>query len=285
MVRAVANKTVTAKPTTTMSKILSSFLSPSGDLYWWLQIASLCLIGLSVAVGGFTIATGWKINRRQAREIEDLKIKRVELEKSVAWRGITITGGNEAPLREFSGTEAIIWYMPEDTEARRAAGQLHFALNFVGWKVVEVRPDASADSIPMGGVAIEVYFPPMRTDSKPSRRAEELNRASKRSEIAANTLAEFLANVQNGWESVSTWPSAETPLEQNQLRIKIGSKPMPYFDAALPGLKPIKERREEEHQRRLENIDRCRKYLEEGRKSDEINRKLREKGIIGPEEE
>lgn len=295
MVRAVADKTVIAKPATTMSNILSSFLSPSDDLYWRLQIASLILIGLSVVVGGFTIATGWKINRRQAREIEDLKIKRVELEKSIASRSISVITGpdgksNADPLKEFAGTDVIIWFIPQDLEARRAAQQLSFELKQELWKVVEIRPDASVDLVPGDGVVIEPYSPQPKPD-RPPKEADELQRAEFRSRIVANTLAEFLASEPNNWERVRwSWDPTWT-LNPNQLRIKIGSRPMEYFNSLwLPpnlaaGQKSPQEEKEEERQRRQEDIKRDREYLENARQSDELIKKLREKGIIAPEPE
>ncbi len=62
-------------------KILSLTIS---DWYWLSQIASVVLLGLTVVSGIGAIVTGKVLNARQSKEIEELKLKRVELERSLA---------------------------------------------------------------------------------------------------------------------------------------------------------------------------------------------------------
>jgi hypothetical protein len=306
----------TANPT--MFSILSRLLNSSSDeLYWKLQLVLSLLVGITFVIGFWTVRVGWRANRRAnselsatnerakkleneteglkgqniaaQRDLEAEKSKRLEMEKSLAPRGIGTFidkdgKSNLDPLKEFAGQELSIWYMPQDFESKNAAQYLDFEIRQAGWKVREIRPDPSVD-MPGNPVLIEVASGSRRPSNMTPREAQEQNLAEVRIRIAANTLAEYLSNEPNNWNGVRRSWDMTNSLERDALRIKIGPKPMPYFNPPLGFEEPeptAEEVRLKESQERRDEIQSDRESIEQARQNEAFIEKLRSE--LGDEE-
>ena len=182
----------------------------------------------AVFFAGIALVSGLVVNKRQATVIEELKLKRIELEKSIAPRVLSMIiddkgKSNTEGLKEFSGTQLIIRFIPE-FEARRAAGNLDFVAQNVGWKVLEVRPDSSLDS-ERDGVLVQSYFSTAETP-----KGEADLRSERQARRASNALIDFLTSEPNNWD-VRTRPSMPGELQPNTIKVSVALKPAKYFDS------------------------------------------------------
>jgi len=158
--------------------------------------------------------------------------KRMELEKTVAPRLIWDVSVFVPPhgsistvdvLRKFAGMSVIIESIP-DWEARRAAGNLAQLLKDAGLLIE--RTDVAEKDLP-DGVTVDAYTP----SDDPKKREEYMRLADwHKSADAADEIIAFLE--ANDW-GVKWGLSAPDELRIDEVRIRVGFKPAPYFQPAM----------------------------------------------------
>jgi hypothetical protein len=94
------------------------------------------------------------------RKLEEERTNRIELEKSLAPRDISLTHSGSglispAGLKPFAGTRAILVFVPEE-EPMRAARRIERLLVLSGWRVENGGP-ASAQDRHWAGVTVQSY--------------------------------------------------------------------------------------------------------------------------------
>ena len=167
-----------------------------------------------------------KENLATESKLEKEKLARLELEKSLAPRTLTIASypDNRATfdsLKPFADIKVVMFVLP-DAEAQRAAGSIAALVEPANWKIETVTVTSSLNIGFYDGVVVS---PPTRI--LPKYPLEDRQNASK-SYKAAEALVAILKS-QN-WEArVSPVPGAAEQ-DPNTLKIHIGFKPSPYFD-------------------------------------------------------
>jgi hypothetical protein len=154
------------------------------------------------------------------RVLEQERRTRIELEKSLRPRelyAITYTDGtdNFDNLKELKGTEFEVEAI-SDFEARKAASDIVFILEAAGLKVLCT---GVTDQLVVDGVTVEQYLSPTATER------DEIGNEM-HSGVAARIFQEFLND--NDWVANGT-PAKRGDLKPNELRIRVGYKPSPYF--------------------------------------------------------
>jgi len=246
-------------------------------LYLWAQIGVVALGGLALFTGKLVNDRQSETNKQQAKTIselqaktssqeaknlelekgniqaqqslEDERNKRLEIEKSLAPRTVTIQLGeksNLAPLERISGVEAIIRYIP-DVEASRAAHQIAFALGQAKWKLLEILPDPSLINSEEG-VTVTPYE--CRSWSSPTPTVEEYKSARSMKE-AAILLVDFLASEPNNWQVRRSMSMRRDKLKPNTVKINVAFKPAAF---GIP--EPFKSMREKSKQMEKESRQR-----------------------------
>jgi hypothetical protein len=159
-------------------------------------------------------------------KLEEEKKSRRELEKSMTPRVLPIVsleGGKKTnfdSLRPFAEMQAIIEYIPNDAEARRASGEIGNILQMAGWKIVRFGPNPMAS---VNGVLVLRYAAP---DPTVAASWDD----ERRSSDAADALVAFLESNDWGASQNSAGRKAFT-IPPNTVQILVGIKPMPFFDA------------------------------------------------------
>jgi hypothetical protein len=257
----------------------------------WLIIAGLVTAAFTVAVWMTGNRQQEAINTRAQSDLEAEKTKRLGMEKSLGRRDVAMTTDengkwNIEPLKEFTGIEAEIGFIPDDSDARRAAQALSFVLASSGWKVLSVYPDSRADRIPGDGVEISSYshlFNKKEPDDRNTEQKFHDEYMETWCRLAANTLAAFLSSEPNNWENVRwSFDDPDATLPPNRIRIRISYRPMEYFQGL--GLSPelaktAKSGAEERQKYRREQIQSDRKQLETIRKNEELWKDWKSRGF------
>ena len=188
--------------------------------------------------------------------LSDEHNKRMELEKTVAPRFIPVVNLPQKHLtvtdvlKKFAGMHAIVDCIP-DWEARRAAGNIIALLTKAGW-IIDSKAVVEKDF--PDGVSIKVHWPVFDEEAFHAGRSgwpEEEDNSSD----AGDELIAFLR--ANDWV-VQTDLSEHRELKSNQVYVKVGYKPAPYFAsewtyAGLP-LMPREKQRIEEIRKTLKNF-------------------------------
>lgn len=139
-------------------------------------------------------------------------------------------------LRPYLGTQAIIEFVSQDAETRRAASSIAGTLKEAGWNVVSRSP---ADEI-KDGVEIQWYeIPPISSGLQLEERVKLIGASSDSMQIA-NALVDFLHS--RNWEARARWPDEHHGLligdsniiPPGGLLIKVGLYP-PVAFAPAPG--------------------------------------------------
>jgi len=181
--------------------------------------------------------------------------KRIELEKSIAPRFILPMSLPQEDLaitdvlKKFTGVHAIVDCIP-DWEARRAAHNIIALLIQAGWAIDST---AIVDKDFPDGVSIKVHQLVFDEEAYHAGRSgwpEEEDKARD----AGDELIAFLR--ANDWVAQTDF-SEQRVLEPNQLYIKVGFKPAPYFMGSLPTGPPImpwEERKTEQIRTILKNF-------------------------------
>jgi hypothetical protein len=211
--------------------------------------------------------------RATAAQLEDEHKKRMELEKSLAPRTIVLTGlvtpqrhiHTTDVLKKFSGLRVSIETI-SDWEARRAGKNLEKAFHAADWSAASTVTDKT--DIP-DGVTVYTYDP---SDWwKPENRGKYDFDAIRKSSDAAREVIAFIQ--ANDWQAERGYDTAiENGLDVNELLIKVGFKPTPYFDTFPLNL--INANRWNPYQKRAEEIrNEIKKVLDEIKRADEDMRR------------
>lgn len=166
---------------------------------------------------------------------ENERAKRLELEKSLTPRRIPIEirdgRSNFDSLKVFANINAIVEFIPDDAEAKKAAGSIAQILHDAGWNIMSFVPSSK---VARDGVDVERSLTLPATMQSP----EEIV-SGRRSQQASSALVEFLE--AHGWVAKETaiWmpdakmtghPFSGDTLAPSSVRIRVGLKPSPYFD-------------------------------------------------------
>jgi hypothetical protein len=176
-------------------------------------------------------------NIASQRDLEAEKIKRVEMEKSLAPRQLPLTAKytdskgiwhetNFESIRPFAGIQVMIRVL-NDAEAERAASGIIELCRMAGLKVIGVERRNDMNTGFFDGVIVEPYDPRVSMPKNAShdeliklQRDEDISRA------AAEAMVEVL--VSNAWQA-RTFPSDKS-IPPLTIRVSVGFKPTPYFD-------------------------------------------------------
>jgi hypothetical protein len=162
--------------------------------------------------------------------------RRIALEKSIAPRLIPVASLPQEHLaitdvlKKFAGVHAIVECIP-DWEARRTAGNIIALLTQAGW-IIDSK--AIVDKDFPDGVSIKAHqlvFDKEAFDAGRSGWPEEEDK----SPDSGDELVAFLR--ANDWVAQTDF-SEHRELEPNQVYVKIGFKPAPYFMGSLPPALP-----------------------------------------------
>ena len=208
-------------------------------IYWanWGIVASL-LGGLvctaaTVIAGKELDALREQRDLAQQERIEAMRRGNLELEQSLKPRRFPLIvgpgGSNFDSLKPFAGMLVIVQYIPDDAEARRAAGMIGLLVKEAGWTVVSEGPSPKAGS---DGVSVEQYL-------APTPNAHAFATDERRSYEAAQALVNFLHSYD--WEA-ETGMASRHPIDAiapNTVRVRVGLKPLPFF--ASEGQKRAKQ--------------------------------------------
>jgi hypothetical protein len=187
--------------------------------------------------------------KKAENELDSERATRQELEKSLAPRELFIlryADGtyNTDELKKFSGTSALIEYIP-DFEAERAARFIASALEASGWTIAEVN---SSTVIMFDGISVERYNGPERgnLDIPDNFKLSQLDYGEEmRSLDACEAVVDFLrdSNVvaNTGVTGRATDLPPKNDIPPRSVRIRVGFKPNPYFE---PG--PVKDAKKRE---------------------------------------
>jgi hypothetical protein len=191
-----------------------------------------------------------RLDAIQKAEIETLRQKNLELEKSLTPRTLSVISVNRKSniegLKRYAGTEAIVEFIP-DLEAARAANSIKFILESAGWKIT--RFGRSVEDI-SDGVAVKFFHAP--TSDWPVFQAQG------KSIEKASALVDFLKD--NNWVAHIAW-SMRGELGENSIKVEVGFKPSPYFDP--PQLKEAQREADKAIKEMRERMERNRKAFEE----------------------
>ena len=146
------------------------------------------------------------------------------------------------PLKEFSGFQFILRYLP-DAEPRRAAGQLHLALDEAQWKVLSESASLELFVPPNNGITVESYMAPY-PHSPSVEKFRAMNRDEEKSLKAAESVVKFL-RAQKWDATVGRTGRGEIP--SNTVRISVDIGPAPYF--LSPEIKEINQKIKDERKR------------------------------------
>jgi hypothetical protein len=171
------------------------------------------------------LATEGRLTEAKA-DVEKVNAARLELESSLTPRRLTLTfgpnGSNVDPMTAFAGKLGIfIEYVPDDAEAKRAAGEIRGLLNQARWEVLGFGP---SEKVIHEGVEVAQYHP-----MEPSTN-EAFQETGEDGKIL-DTLVDFLHSC--GWVADRTYAAAAFPGETvppHTARVRVGIKPIPYFD-------------------------------------------------------
>jgi hypothetical protein len=161
-------------------------------------------------------------------KLESERGKRLELEKTEAPRYIWYEARGKASnidtLKQFAGMAVSIESI-RDAEAQRAARNLGNRFKQAGWIVIGDTVFAK-DDIP-DGVTVDQFQASEDVESGPIENgfAKEW-----RSSAVVDEIVAFLQ--ANDWKAYHGW-AAHGELQSNEIRIRVGFKPAPYF---LPGV-------------------------------------------------
>jgi hypothetical protein len=195
--------------------------------YWYLQIASLALIGLTLVTGGAAIVMGiWSSSRQTERflvlekdniaaqkALEDERSERLKREEEIAQRSFN-QGVGATNLKQFKGTEVVLVSL-NDLECEIAANQLKLMLDMSGWRVVEwTRSDRLSDF----GYGIEVF----------------LNADFKFRDTAPVDAVEALVDEIKANGIFATRRGSREELPPNRMVIKVGLNPLRVMAADIP---------------------------------------------------
>jgi hypothetical protein len=177
------------------------------------------------------------------RELEKEKLTRLELEKSLRPRelySIQYTDGthNFDNLRELKGVEFIVEAIP-DFEARKAASEIMSILEDAGLKVTRT---GITQEFVWDGVTIEQYLSPPKPEPDDNQM---------RSGTMEGILEEFLGD--NDWVAMRGF-AKRGDLKPNELRIRVGFKPSPYFAQTPEWAKEMENRARQAQHRRTNPI-------------------------------
>ena len=159
-------------------------------------------------------------------EIERVDADRSELEASLTPRRLPLIfgprGSNIDPLLAFSGKLGIfIEYIPDDAEAKRAAGEIGKVLSQAKWQILSFGP---SERVVSEGVKVDQYHPKMPASDEQFRETGEDGKI-------LDALVDFLQSY--GWVASRGYAAAafegET-IPPHTARVRVGIKPTPYFD-------------------------------------------------------
>ena len=140
------------------------------------------------------------------------------------------------PLKPFAGRHAIVEFVPNDAEARRAALNISGALDKAGWNVDSITPQDGIED----GVAVQAHFTTglqQKEMSPEQKEAEWLSegRASK----AADAVIDFLHSYN--WQANRSWPDPNTSdIPRDGIKIRLGLYPATTY-VTPPGAKDLAE--------------------------------------------
>jgi hypothetical protein len=224
------------------------------------------------------VAEATRQTRATAAQLQDEHNKRMELEKSIAPRTISLTGlvtpqqhiSTVDALKKFSGIVVSIETI-SDWEARRAGDNLDKALHEANWSATSVVIDKT--DIP-DGVTVYAYSPPDAW--KPENWYKYDFAAIQQVSDAADELVAFMQ--ANDWQAERGYALAIiNGLSVNQLLIKVGFKPTPYFET-FP-LTLINASHSNPYKKRAEEIrNEIKKVLDEIRRAQEEDTRRRKSG-------
>lgn len=167
--------------------------------------------------------------------LEEERSIRLELERSLKPRVLGFLGNavksSVDGLKPFTDIQTIIGFIPDDAEARRAAGNIAQILVLAGWKIASSGPDPGAA---MEGVVVEQYLAPTPLTPRLPTAEDQQHRADERhSHDAAVALVDLLQ--ANDWKATLGFAAREMAghtIPRNTVRVRVGIKPLPYFDPA-----------------------------------------------------
>jgi hypothetical protein len=155
-------------------------------------------------------------------------------------------------LNPIAGTEFIIESIP-DFEARKAAGAIAETLWRGHFKIAKT---SITEDFAWDGVTVDQYMPPEAT-SEDEIRAEGIQMAAGE---RALVLRAFL--WANGWKDVHSGWSQRGELEPNQLRIRVGFKPSPFFKLRSLGFDSEEALEAREYSRYAQPVDMIKKRIQ-----------------------
>jgi hypothetical protein len=152
-------------------------------------------------------------------------------------------------LKPLADTEFIVESIP-DFEACKAAGEITGILKEAHLNVIQT----AITKYPMwDGVTVERYTGPVLID--PIEQMRQEMDSGKRAEVVEAFL------WANGWKEVHGSGTQRGELKSNELRIRVGFKPSPFFRLRAPGLQQMDEAEARMYGKYAQPIDKIKKRI------------------------